>query len=294
MAKGREYAEQLVGPLDRSFYTTQRDVAEKTIRTNWDDLENQYKNLQDKLKKEQALANRNFANGLVKVSEESNDRMYNATDNLASSGLTSSGVKDLIVQGDTTTKGAEVLDLLEKSGDVQVALAESLSEANKKATDKQNELAGKLADVLGDIGAKDAAAQMAYNKGLAGIAEDMEAREAENELAAAERAAKAASLGGSNKYEDLEDEMLERDLMLSILFNPKLTEQQKKSYLGAYFGFDKARSSLAYNYTNKKINDDTYKYTYDYNPNKLSDILYGDNLTQSDYLEYLSENGLLK
>lgn len=278
MAKGRDYAEQLVGPLDRSFYTTQRDVTEKTHQTNWDNLQNQYKNLQDKLKKEQAEANRAFANGLVGVAERSNDRMSNATDNLAKSGLTSSGMKDILVQGDTTAKGEEVLDLLEKSGDVNVALAESLSEANKTATEKQNELSNQLADVLGDIGAADTSAQMAYNKGLANIAEDMEAREAENALAAAQRAASAAASGyGTDEEEDALKEALKRKQIMEILYSNELTDQQKRTMLGSLYGFDKVRSDLAYRYTNNKIGDTgAYFETYAHDPSVLKEILYGD------------------
>lgn len=278
MAKGRDYAENLVGPLDRSFYTTQRDVAEKSVQTNWEDLQNQYKNLQDKLKREQAEANRAFANGLVTVAEGSGDRMYNATDNLARSGLTTSGMKDLLVQGDTTAKGEEVLDLLGKSGDINVALAESLSEANKTATTKQNELASQLADILGGIGSADTSAQMSYNKGLANIAEDMEEREAENDLAAAQRAASAAASGyNTDKEEDAYNEALKRKQIMDILYSNEFTEQQKQTMLGALYGFDKVRSNLAYRYTNDKIGDTGYyAETYLNDPDRLKNILYGD------------------
>lgn len=288
MAKGRDYAEQLVGPLDRSFYTTQSDVTERTHQTNWDNLQNQYKNLQDKLKREQAEANRAFANGLVNVAENSNDRMSNATDNLARSGLTSSGMKDLLVQGDTTAKGEEVLDLLEKSGDVNVALAESLSEANKTATEKQNELSNQLADVLGDIGAADISAQMDYNKGLANIGEAMEAREDENALAAAERAAKAASVGSSKDLDDAEQELYEKQLMFEIMNSPELDATQKRAYLGAYFGMSRERAAVAYDYLNRKLGDSDY---YFHNPSdmkSLKDILYGTDNEAQIALEHLA------
>lgn len=278
MAKGREYAESLVGPLDRSFYTTQRDVVEKTHQTNWEDLQNQYKNLQEKLKSDQAEANRAFANGLVRVAENSYDRMSNATENMARQGLTSSGLKNLVQQGDTTTKGEEVLDLLGKSGDVSVAVAEGLSAANKSASDKQAELMGVLADSLGEIGAKDAAAQMSYNKGLANIAEDMEAREAENALAAAQRAASAAASGyNTDEEEEALNEALKRKQIMEILYSNELTDQQKRTMLGSLYGFDKVRSDLAYRYTNNKIgNTGAYFETYANDPSRLKEILYGD------------------
>lgn len=264
MAKGRDYAEKLVGPLDRSFYSKQSDVAEKTIQTNWDDIQNQYKNLQEKLKREQEIANRDFAEGLVKVSEGSNDRMSAATDNLARSGLIASGMKDIIRQNDITTKGEEVLDLLEKSGDVNVALAESLSEANKTATDKQNELAGKLADTLGDIGAADTSAQMAYNKGLANIGEAMEAREANNALEEAKRKAEAQARSYNTKEQDDElDEFYRRRAIVSILngVNPEdgssldIDDNQKAMILSVMYDIGNSKDVIdAYN-TNAKATE---------------------------------------
>lgn len=257
MAKGREYAEKLVGPLDRSFYSKQSDVAEKTIQTNWDDIQNQYKNLQEKLKREQEIANRNFAEGLVGVSEGSNARMSAATDNLARSGLIASGMKDIIRQNDTITKGAEVLDLLEKTGDVNVALAENLSEANKTAVEKQNELSGKLADTLGDIGAADTATQMAYNKGLAEIGEAMEAREANNALEKAKREAEAQARSYSTKEQDDElEEFYRRRAIISILngVNPEdgssldLDDNKKAMILSVMYDIGNSKDVIdAYN-----------------------------------------------
>ena len=275
MTKGREYAENIVGPLDRSFYNTQRDVSEKTYQTNWENLQNQYKNLQEKLKRDQAEANRAFANGLVNVAENSYDRMKKANESMALKGLTSSGLNNLVEQGDITTKGAEVLDLLEKSGDVSVSVAEDLNEMNKTATEKQNELANSLADTLGNIGASDTSAQMAYNKGLAGIAEEMEAREAENKLAAAQRAASAASSGyNTNDLDEALSEAQKRSLIMQTLFSEDLSESQKKATLSALFGYDRPTAELAYQFTKPS---DAGIYLNDIN--RLQEILYGDKMS---------------
>lgn len=292
MAKGRDYAEKLVGPLDRSFYSKQSDVAEKTIQTNWDDIQNQYKNLQEKLKREQEIANRDFAEGLVKVSEGSNDRMSAATDNLARSGLTASGVKDIIRQNDITTKGEEVLDLLEKSGDVNVTLAENLSEANKTVTDKQNELSGKLADVLGDIGAADTSAQMAYNKGLADIGEAMEAREAKNALEKAKREAEAAARSYNTKEQDDElEEFYKRKAIVSILngINPKdgkaldIDDTKKAMILSVMYDINNANDVVSAYNTNAKA---TETYNTNYN-NALKDKQKNDS---ADTFETIKQN----
>lgn len=236
MAKGREYAEGLVGPLNRSYYETQRNVAKQTSETNWQDLQNQYKNLQTKLKQEQEQANRNFANSLVQVAENSLDRMNNANDAMAMSGLSYSGLNNLMQQADTTKKGEEVLGLLGKAGDVSVNVANQLSSANTSAARKQADLADALSDSLGEIGAGDLSAQMAYNSGLANLGEAMEAREAENALEAARRAASGSSGSGGSEYEEKYDKLLERMAITELLNSEDLTDYDKASVLSTLYG----------------------------------------------------------
>lgn len=248
MAKGREYAEGLVGPLDRSYYETQRNVATKTSETNWEDLQNQYKNLQNKLKAQQEQANRDFANGLVQVAENSMNRMNNANEAMARSGLTQSGLNNLMQQSDTTKKGEEVLRLLGKSGDIAVNIANQLGAANTNMTKKQANLADDLADTLGEIGARDTSAQMAYNSGLANLGEAMEAREAENELEAARRAASASSGSGKSKEDEELDEFYRRLAIKETLTNDELTDLEKKNTLGILYGINNGENVVnAYN-----------------------------------------------
>lgn len=234
MAKGRQYAEGLVGPLDRSYYETQRNVAKQTSQTNWEDLQNQYKNLQAKLKKEQEQANRDFANGLVQVAEGSLDRMNTAQDAMATSGLSYSGLSDVMQQADTTRKGKEVLDLMGRTGDVSVNVANQLASANTSSARKQAQLADEIADTLGQIGAGETSAQMAYNQGLAGIGEAMEAREAENDLAAKQRAANAAASARSKELKDIaakEDDFYRRLAITELLNNDELDDDEKLNSL---------------------------------------------------------------
>ena len=51
--RGRDYAENLVGALDRGSYQKQRDAIRKTYNTNWQNIQNQYKNLTEKIKRQQ-------------------------------------------------------------------------------------------------------------------------------------------------------------------------------------------------------------------------------------------------
>ena len=223
----RKYAENLVGDLDRSYYNTQRDVANKTYQTNWDNLQNQYKNLQEKLKIQQEQANKDFANGLVNVSDDSFSRMQGVNQNLANRGLTTSGTRDLFTQADTKQKGSDVRNLLGKSNNVAIDIANQLSEANQKYATNQAELQAALGDALAGIGDAETAAQNEYNNALAGIAEAAANRKAANA---------AASAGSGNKYdEDLED-MYRKQGIYEILVDDTLTESEKSDMLRIMYG----------------------------------------------------------
>lgn len=260
MAKGRAYAENLVGPLDRSFYDAQRQVVQQSNQTNWESLQNQYKNLTDQLKRKQEQANIDFANGLVGVAEQSLGRMSNANKDIANRGLSSSGITDLVNQSDTATKGEQILKLLGAAGDIATATAGQLAESNSTYANKAAKLNNDLAGALGDINAGDIAAQMNYNRGLAGIAEDMEAREADNALQAAQRALSAASSGSSVEAEDERSEFARRVAIGEVLSNGALSDQQKINALKIELGVDNAARVLD-SYKKNSTKTETYNIT---------------------------------
>ena len=231
----RKYAEDLVGALDRSYYNTQRDVANQAYQTNWDNLQNQYKNLQDKLKRQQEQANRNFANGLVSVSDDSFSRMRGANQDLTQRGLMTSGVRNLYNQADTTQKGADVKELLGTSTNVAVDIANQLNEANQKYAANQAELSKNLGDALGEVGAAETAAQMAYNKGLADIIGAAEERKAANAAAAASR--------GTGYEDKLSDAYIQAGI-LEVLSDPTLTDVEKEAMLKSLYGIGNAQDVL--------------------------------------------------
>lgn len=249
--KGREYAENLVGPLDRSVYNQQRDVAQNTYNTNWQNVQNQYKNLQDKLKLQQQRANQDFAEGLVDVAENSLNRERMGSANLANRGLSASGLTNILNQVDTAQKGEEIGKLLKSAGAISTDTADKLSQATSKFAQEGTGLMGRLADTLGDVGDAETAAQNRYNQVLAGIAGAMDQREAENELQAAQRAANRASSGRSSAQRKANDELEEfykRATINEILSNPDMTDSQKQNYLGIMFGVDNAGNVVtAYN-----------------------------------------------
>lgn len=245
MAKGRIYAEGLVGPLDRSHYDEQRQVALKSNDTNWQNIQNQYKNLTDQLKKRQEQSNIDYAKGLVRVAEDSLDRMTGANVNMANRGLTSSGLGNLVKQSDTTAKGEEILKLLGNAGDVAVKTAGQLASSNETFTNKAAGLNKDLAGTLGNINAKDTAAQMHYNQGLARLGEAMEAREFGNQMAAAQRALNGSRSGAERSKEDEAlEEIYKRRAIAEVLGDNTLSKEKKAATLRVLFDVDRANEAV--------------------------------------------------
>lgn len=272
---GRKYAEELVGALDRGAYNTQRDVTNQTYQTNWESLSNQYKNLQEKLKNQQAEANNRFAMGLTDVSDSSYDRMRNSTNNLTNRGLNTSGLANIVKQADTTAKGKEVLGLLENLGDVSVEVAESLKSGNEELAKQQADLNKGLGEALGDIGAAETQAQFNYNSGLADIAGSKDARDMENALQAAQRdlqrqanAASASASSGTSEIDEKLEKYQRNKAIASILagVNPEdgtaidWDDSQKASALKILFGIKNADDLVEnFNY-NTKVGEENAKY----------------------------------
>jgi phage tail protein X len=202
MNNSRRYAEDLVGALKTEHYGTQRDVADKIYNTNWQNLENQYKNLKDKLEAKRVEENRAFASGLANTAESGYDMARANAQNLANRGLSVSGVQDLADKANTTVKGEQVLKLLDKLNNSTEANIEKLSDATSTMAKEEAKLNANLADTLGDIGAAQTNAQMSYNAGLADIAGAKDARDMENELAKMQREAQAAANARSRSGND--------------------------------------------------------------------------------------------
>lgn len=240
--RGREYAESLVGPLDRSAYGQQRTVAQNTYNTNWENVQNQYKNLQDKLRLQQEKANKDFAEGLVDVAENSFNRQRVGSGNLANRGLSASGLTNILTQADTVQKGEDIGKLLKSAGAISSETADKLNQANAKYTQESNNLMGKLAGTLANIGDAETAAQNRYNQTLAGIAESSDKRAEDNALQAAQRGSSRSSA------QEALDEFSKRAAINEILASPEMTDSQKENYLRIMFGMDNAgQAVMAYN-----------------------------------------------
>ena len=248
--RGREYAEGLVGPLDRSAYNQQRDVAQNVYNTNWQNVQNQYRNLQDKLKLQQQRANTDFAEGLVNAAESSFNRQRIGSGNLTNRGLAASGLTNILAQSDISQKGEDIGKLLKDAGAISTDTANKLSQATSKYAQESSNLMGKLANTLADVGDAETSAQNQYNQTLANIAGAMDEREANNALQAAQRAASRGSGGGGRSREqaDAENELEEfykKAAINEVLSSPDMTNKQKENYLGIMFGIDNADKAVA-------------------------------------------------
>lgn len=235
--RGRTYAENLVGTLDRSGYQKQRDAITQAYNTNWQNIQNQYKNLTDKIKRQQEQANEDFANGLVQVASDSFDRMSQSNQDMANKGLTLSGIGNLMVQSDTQMKGDEIGKLLKSVGATMSEGAEKLKDANQKIASQENELNKGYGSSLGDVGDSETAAQNAFNNALADIAEAMETRQDNNDLAAKQRAAsRSGSRSGTSKEEKELNEFYKKMAITEILSSEDMTDRQKSNSLAILFG----------------------------------------------------------
>lgn len=261
MSNSRKYAEDLVGTLNTGHYDTQRTVANQLHKTNWEDLANQYKNLQENLERKRQENNRAFAKGLVNTAESSYDQARANAQNLAQRGLNVSGVQNLAEQANTTRKGEQVLGLLSNLGNNMEANAEKLKEATSTMAKKEAQLNADLADTLGDIGASQTSAQMNYNAGLAEIAGQKDARDMENEMAKLQREAQAAANARSRSGNDGIDAKIEEayrnQAIASILkgVDPETgkelewDDKQKANALSILFNIKDAKDVVSgYNY----------------------------------------------
>lgn len=216
----RNYAEDLVGKLNLGHYDTQRKLLDESYQTNWKDIQNQFQNLTSELKKRQEDANRVFNNGLVNVAENSYDRLRANNANMVNKGLATSGLNNLVQQADTTKKGEEILNLLGSMGDVAVSTGKGLAQGTSNLAKEYTETNKGYGDALGEVGAGQTQAQMDYNTGLAGIAGSKDARDMENALQAAQRAAQNKANGaGTDEIDEKLEEFYRRQAINNILMN---------------------------------------------------------------------------
>ncbi len=261
----RKYAEDLIGPNNRSYFDTQRNVAKDIYQTNFDTIKNNFQNLKERLEAQRVKSNLAFNEGLGDVADTSYNRVSNQSADLVSRGLTSSGVGNRVTQADTTAKGEAVQRLLSTLGGDVNAQMEALKQGGEKVAASERELNTGLSDTLGDIGVADVSNQINYNKGAAGIAGSKDARDDANELAALQRAANAAANSSKKSKEDEELEQYYKNKIIANILTGydqdtgeaiEYDDRQKENALKILFDLDGGSAVEGYNKNIKAT--DTY------------------------------------
>lgn len=224
MANYKKYAENLVGNWEKDIYEPQRDVTKAIYQTNWNKLTNDYNAVKDKLDRNFSLARNEYSNTLNDVQNTSFNRMNSANIDLANRGLSSSGMLDLVTQGDTQLKGESVDKALSDLLATNNASLSGLGEGVMGLGEGQTKLASDLAGDIGKLTEADAANNQQYAGLIAGIAEG-----------AAQRAASRASGGGGSKKKSKKEQELDamekRLATFYVLNDDSLSDDEKRQQL---------------------------------------------------------------
>lgn len=240
MASYKKYAEDLIGNWETGQYEPQRTVTQDIYQTNINKLANDFGALKDKLARNFENAQREYANTMNAVQNQSFNRMRNANIDLANRGLSTSGVGNLITQADVQQKGEDVDKALGNLLDVNNAGVEGLTSGVMNLGQKQTALAGDLAGDLGGITDKEAANAQQYANLIAGLGNS-----------AANRAASRRSSGGGGstkkvKEQEEADELKRRRLIADTLSSNEISDTDKAIYLYQYLDvpLDTARAAV--------------------------------------------------
>lgn len=226
MANYKKYAENLIGNWNKDIYEPQKGVTKDIYQTNWNKLSNDYNALKDKLARNFELAQMNYTNTLNNVQSDSFNRMRNANIDLANRGLSSSGMLDLITQGDIQQKGQDVDKALADLLNTNKANIEGLTEDVINLGKEQSSLASDLAGDIGKLTAADAENAQQYAGLIGGIGEN-----------AAQRAASRARSGGGSRASKIKaeaDEIGRKIRIADVLESTDLSDKEKAHYLITY------------------------------------------------------------
>ena len=255
MADYKKYAENLIGNWEKDIYEPQKQVTRDIYQTNWNKLTNDYNTVKDKLARNFELARNEYANTLNDVQNSSFNRMNNANIDLASRGLSGSGILNLITQADTQTKGEEIDKALSSLLNTNNASLSGLAEGVMDLGSGQTSLAGDLGSDLGKLTDADAANMQQYGGLLGNLGES----------AAGRAASKSGGSGRLKKAEEEQKELYRRLGIIQTLNNEDLSEQEKRVILSGSYDMpikdaDAALSAINYTNTNSKLNKAKGKY----------------------------------
>ncbi len=229
-----KYSQTLIGNWEDDPYNGLRTTLENSYQTNWAQLENDFKNLKDKIARNDELARIDYNRDLVNTTKNSYNRASNYYENLANRGLSSSGMITKLIKANTEARGAEVGDALGDLLATSEQNVEGLGEGGKKLLSNQRNLNTQIASDLGNITSQEFADRERYASAMSEINESRAARKHQQDM----------------------DKAYQVMTINDILFNSDTTDDEKvkELILDAGVTGDQAYDILsAYNY--KKTND---------------------------------------
>lgn len=293
MASYKKYAENLIGNWEKDIYAPQQQIAQDVYKTNWDQLTNNFNTLKDQLARNFENVKTDYANTLADVQDTSFNRVNAAYNDLATRGLSASGMVNDIVRADTALKGQEVDKAL---SDLMKTTGENVSNLTKGVNDYgagQTSLATNLAEDLGKLTDADAANNQQYAGLVGSIAESAASRAANN------------AISRMSRVEEDEDEELKRRMFIAqTLESEDYNDDQKIRILSMYAGVpvEQGKQVLsAYNYekVQGQINDAQTKLNDYINKKGLDSRFYTPEAIQilsnatDDQIRNLAKNGYI-
>ena len=232
-----KYSQTLVGNWEDDPYNGLRTTLENSYQTNWEQLENDFRNLKDKIARNDELARIDYNRDLVNTTKNSYNRASNYYENLANRGLSSSGMITKLIKANTEARGAEVGDALSDLLATSEQNVEGLGEGGKKLLSNQRNLNTQIASDLGNITSQEFADRERYASTMAEINESRAARKHQQDI----------------------DRVYQVMAINDIMFNSDTTDTQKYEELVLDAGVtgDQAYDIIsAYNYNKTKAKID--------------------------------------
>ncbi len=241
------YAQNLIGDWETEQFDPLREVAQNKYQANWDKLSSDFANLNEQLAHNFQRARVKHNTDVLNNARNSFNRMYNVEQDLASRGLTGSGLMNVYNTMNTQQHGQENNIALEELMSANKANIEGRFSALDNLAQGMGDLSSKLGDELSGITDAEGDNLRAYRDLIGSLSES-----------AAGRASANASAGAERDLENDEQEFYRRLGILETLNNKDLDDYQKRVILINEYDLplldtEKAMSSAMYKQTEDKL-----------------------------------------
>lgn len=242
-----KYAQNLIGDWETEQFEPLRQVAQNRYQTDWDKLSSDFANLNEQLAQ-------NFKNARIKHNAEildnyrnSYNRMYNVEQDLATRGLTGSGLLNVYDATNTKQLGQENNVALQELMDANKANVEGRFSGLDTYAKNLSKLSGDLGDTLAGITDAEGENLREYRNLLSSISESAASRNSEYAIKQAE-----------DDLEKLQDDLYQFLAIKDILADEETTADEKYYDLVRDAGVtpeqaEKIVSSYNYEQTSEKI-----------------------------------------